>query len=59
VERLNRQDLLELIRRQQQELAGREAAIERRDATIRELGGELAQFRRPVRMPESSSLSPS
>ena len=45
---LSREGLLEVIRRQQAELAEREAAIERRDAKIRELEDELAQFRRPA-----------
>src|SRR5213078_2839011 len=63
---LSREELLELlaqradvIGRQQAELAEREAAIERRDAKIRELGEELAQFRRPAKTPENSSVPPS
>ena len=56
---LSREELLELVRRQQEELAAREAAIERRDEKIRELEEELAQFRRPARTPESSSVPPS
>src|SRR5437762_7009500 len=56
---LSREGLLEVIRRQQAELAEREAAIERRDAKIRELEEELAQFRRPVKTPENSSVPPS
>jgi transposase len=56
---LSRAELLELIRRQQEALAEREAAIERRDQKIRELEEELAQFRRPAKTPENSSVPPS
>src|SRR6187455_2367406 len=56
---LSREELLELVRRQQEELAAREAAIERRDEKIRELEEELAQFRQPVKTPENSSVPPS
>src|SRR5918999_6113565 len=56
---LSREELLELVRRQQEELAAREAAIERRDEKIRELEEELAQFRRPVKTPENSAVPPS
>src|SRR5688572_14193840 len=56
---LSREELLELVRRQQDELAAREAAIERRDEKIRELEEELAQFRRPAKTPENSSVPPS
>ncbi len=56
---LNREELLELVRRQQEELAAREAAIERREEKIRELEEELSQFRRPVKTPENSSVPPS
>ena len=49
---LSREELLELIRRQQAELAEREAKI-------RELEEELAQFRRPAKTPENSSVPPS
>src|ERR671917_1051329 len=56
---LSREELLELIRRQQAELAEREAAIGRRDAKIRELEEELSQFRRPAKTPENSSVAPS
>src|ERR687898_1847952 len=56
---LRREELLELVRRQQEELAEREAAIERRDEKIRALEEELAQFRRPVKTPENSSVPPS
>ena len=63
---LSREELLELlarqaevIGRQQAELAEREAAIERRDEKIRELEEELAQFRRPAKTPENSSVPPS
>ena len=66
LERLSREELLELLRqqaevigRQQEELAEREVAIERRDAKIRELEEELAQFRRPAKTPENSSVPPS
>src|SRR3954451_23936028 len=56
---LSREELLALVRRQQAELAAREAAIERRDEKIRELEEELAQFRRPAKTPENSSVPPS
>src|SRR5918911_3811154 len=63
---LSREELLDLlaqqaevIGRQQAELAEREAAIERRDEKIRALEEELAQFRRPAKTPENSSLPPS
>src|SRR5215210_4207166 len=56
---LSREELLDLVRRQQEALAEREAAIERRDEKIRELEEELAQFRRPVKTPENSSVPPS
>jgi transposase len=56
---LSREELLELVRRQEAELAAREAAIERRDEKIRELEDELAQFRRPAKTPENSSVPPS
>jgi transposase len=63
---LSREDLLELLLRQvemvgwqQQALAEREVAIERRDEKIRALEEELAQFRRPVKTPENSSVPPS
>jgi hypothetical protein len=59
LERLSRDELLELVRRQQAALAAREAAIERRDEKIRELEEELAKVRRPVKTPESSSVPPS
>jgi transposase len=56
---VSREELLELVRRQQAELAAREAAIERRDEKIRELEEELSQFRRPAKTPENSSVPPS
>src|SRR3954452_4862197 len=56
---LSREELLELVRRQQEALAEREAAIERRDEQIRELEEELSQFRRPAKTPENSSVPPS
>src|SRR4029077_12940103 len=56
---VSREELLELVRRQQEALAEREAAIERRDEKIRELEEELAQFRRPAKTPENSSVPPS
>src|SRR3954471_21599544 len=56
---LSREELLELVRRQEAALAEREAAIERRDEKIRELEEELAQFRRPAKTPENSSMPPS
>src|SRR5437868_6856724 len=56
---LSREALLELVRRQQEALAEREAAIERRDEKIRALEEELSQFRRPVKTPENSSVPPS
>src|ERR1043165_7587859 len=49
---LSREELLELVRRQQEALA-------ERDARIRELEEELAQFRRPAKTPENSSVPPS
>src|SRR5687767_1207783 len=57
--RLSREELLELVRRQQEALAAREAAIERRDEKIRALEEELAQFRRPAKTPENSAVPPS
>src|SRR5215207_4161825 len=66
LDRLRHEELLdlltqqaELIGHQQEELAEREAAIERRDEKIRELEEELAQFRRPAKTPENSSVPPS
>jgi transposase len=66
LDRLSREELLELlaqqgevIGRQQDELAEREAAIERRDEKIRALEEELAQFRRPAKTPTNSSVPPS
>src|SRR5215212_6048771 len=59
LERLSRDELLGLVHRQQEELAEREAAIERRDEKIRELEEELSQFRRPAKTPENSSVPPS
>src|SRR5215210_2804879 len=56
---LSREELLEVVRRQQEELAAREAAIERRDEKIRELEEELSQLRRPAKTPENSSVPPS
>src|SRR5919199_4579764 len=56
---LSREELLELVRRQREELAEREAAIEQRDEKIRALEEELAQFRRPAKTPENSSVPPS
>lgn len=56
---LSREELVELVRRQQEELAEREAAIERRDEKIRVLEEELLQFRRPAETPENSSVPPS
>src|SRR5918998_2499051 len=58
LDRLSREELLEVLRRQQEELAERAAAIERRDEKIRELEEELAQFRRPAKTPENSSVPP-
>ncbi len=59
LDRLSREELLELLGRQQAELAARAAAIERRNEKIRELEEELAQFRRPTKTPENSSVPPS
>src|SRR6476646_4364370 len=66
LERLSREELLELlaqqaevIGRQQAELADRAAAIERRDDKIRALEEQLAQFRRPATTPENSAVPPS
>ena len=63
---LSREELLallaeqaEVIGRQREELAEREAAIERRDEQIRALEEELAQFRRPAKTPANSSMPPS
>jgi transposase len=56
---LSREELLELVRRQQAELAEHEAAIERRDEKIRALEEELLEFRQPVKTPENSSVPPS
>src|SRR6266542_1927748 len=63
---LSRDELLDLLLRQvevvdqqQEALAERDAAIERRDEKIRELEEELAQFRRPVKTPDNSSVPPS
>jgi transposase len=53
---LSREELVELVRRQREELAEREVAIERRDEKIRELEAELSQFRRPAKTPENSSV---
>ena len=49
---LSREELLELVRRQQAELV-------ERDEKIRELEEELAQFRQPAKTPENSSVPPS
>src|SRR5256714_14073584 len=49
---LSHEELLELARRQQAELAAR-------DEKIRALEEELAQFRRPAKTPENSSVPPS
>src|SRR3954470_14030106 len=49
---LSREELLELVRRQQAELAAR-------DEKIRALEEELAQLRRPAKTPENSSVPPS
>jgi len=66
LDRLSREELLDLllqqvevVGRQREELAEREAAIERRDEKIRALEEELLEFRRPVRTPENSSVPPS
>src|SRR5215208_5809450 len=66
LDRLSREELLELltqqaevIGRQQEELAAREAAIARRDEKTRELEEELSQFRRPAKTPDNSSVPPS
>src|SRR6266536_1276001 len=63
---LSREELLELlgqqvevIDRQQAELAERETAIERRGEKIRALEEELAQFRQPAKTPVNSSVPPS
>ena len=66
LDRLSREDLVALLRRQgevigrqQEELSERDAAIERRDEKIRALEEELSQFRRPVKTPTNSSVPPS
>ena len=56
---LSREALLELVRRQQEALAEREAAIKRRDEKIRALEEELLLFRRPAKTPGNSSVPPS
>ncbi len=56
---LSREELVELVRRQQEALAEHEAAIGRRDEKIRELEAELSQFRRPVKTPDNASVPPS
>jgi hypothetical protein len=62
---LSREELLDLLLRQvelvgqQEQLAEREAALGRRDEKIREVEEALAQFRRPVKTPEHSSVPPS
>ncbi len=56
---LSREELLELVRRQQEALAEREAAIKRRDEKIRALEEELLLFRRPAKTPGNSSVPPS
>src|SRR5215213_4322662 len=53
---LRRDERLELVCRQQQVQAEREAAVERRDEKIREVEEELSQFRRLVKTPASSSV---
>ena len=58
LDRLSREELLELLCRQQEELAEREAAIERRDEKIRALEEELAQYRQPAKTPRNSSVPP-
>ena len=59
LERLSRDELLELVRRQRDALVEHEAAVERRDEKIRELEDELMAFRRPAKTPENSSVPPS
>src|SRR5215210_484166 len=59
LERLSRDEPLNLLYRQQEALAERAAAIERRDEKIRALEEELSQFRRPVKTPENASVPPS
>jgi transposase len=59
LERLSRDELLELVRRQRDALVEHEAAVERRDEKIRALEDELLAFRRPVKTPENSSVPPS
>jgi transposase len=63
---LGREELVELILRQRQELAEREAevaeqreVIARRDARVRELEDELARLSLPAKTPENSSVPPS
>jgi hypothetical protein len=57
--RLTREELLEVIRRQQEELIEREAALERWDEKIRAPEEELSRFQRPVKTTENSSVPPS
>src|SRR5580765_6640025 len=56
---LSREELLEVVRRQQEALAEREAAIKRRDEKVRALEVELLLFRRPAKTPGNSSVPPS
>jgi transposase len=59
---LSREELLELLLRQAEQVGRQQeelAALERRDENIRELEAELAQFRRPAKTPENSSVPPS
>jgi hypothetical protein len=57
-DRRSREELPEPRRRRQEEVAERDAAIERRDEKIRELGEELARPYRPVKTTERSSMPP-
>lgn len=59
LDRLSRDELVELLVQQQEALSASERAIERRDEKIRALEEELSQFRRPVKTPENSSVPPS
>ena len=56
---MSREELLESLRWQQEQLAEREAAIERGDSKIRELEEEPAQLRQPAKTPVNSSVPPS
>ena len=66
LDRLDREELVELILRQRRELAARESELAaqreelaRRDARVRELEDEVARLGLPPKTPENSSVAPS